>query len=61
MNTLNKIIPAIILLAFVSFLALLIVGMVIKSVPLIVSSFAIGFIGYPNVGKSSVINTLRKK
>ena len=46
MNTLNKIIPAIILLAFISFLVLLIVGMVIKSVPLIVSSFAIGFIGY---------------
>lgn len=46
MNTLNKIIPAIILLAFILFLVLLIVGMVIKSVPLIVSSFAIGFIGY---------------
>ena len=46
MNTLNKIIPAITLLAFVSFLVLLIVGLVIKSVPLIVSSFAIGFIGY---------------
>lgn len=24
-------------------------------------NIAIGFIGYPNVGKSSVINTLRKK
>jgi uncharacterized membrane protein (DUF485 family) len=42
----NNMITFIILLAFISFLALLIVGMIIKSIPFIVSAFILGFVGY---------------
>ena len=40
------ILPTIITLAFIGFVALLIVGMVIKSIPFIVTAFILGFVGY---------------
>ena len=40
------IVPTILILTFVGFIALLIVGMVIKSIPLIVTAFIVGFVGY---------------
>ena len=40
------ILPTIIALAFVGFVAFLIIGMVIKSIPFIVTAFILGFVGY---------------
>jgi hypothetical protein len=40
------ILPTIITLAFIGFIALLIIGMVIKSIPFIVTAFILGFVGY---------------
>ena len=42
----NYIIPSILVLAFIGFIALLIIGVVIKSIPFIVTAFTVGFIGY---------------
>ena len=42
----KNLIGFIILVSFVAFLAMLIIGMVIKSIPLIISAFIVGFIGY---------------
>ena len=42
----NYTIPAILVLAFIGFIALLIIGMVIKSIPFIVTAFIMGFVGY---------------
>ena len=40
------ILPTIITLAFIGFIALLIFGVVIKSIPFIVTAFILGFFGY---------------
>jgi len=40
------ILPTIITLTFVGFIALLIVGMVVKSIPCIMAAFIVGFVGY---------------
>ena len=40
------IVPTILVLAFIGFIALLIIGMVIKSIPFIVTAFILGFVGY---------------
>ena len=40
------IVPTILVLAFVGFIALLIIGVVIKSIPFVATAFLVGFIGY---------------
>ena len=40
------IVPTILVLAFIGFIALLIIGAVIKSIPFIATAFVVGFIGY---------------
>ena len=40
------IVPTILVLTFVGFVALLIIGMVIKSIPCIMTAFIVGFVGY---------------
>ena len=40
------IVPTILVLAFVGFIALLIIGVVVKSIPFIVTAFLVGFVGY---------------
>ena len=42
----NYTIPTILVLAFIGFIALLIIGMVIKSIPFVATAFILGFIGY---------------
>ena len=42
----NYTIPTILVLAFIGFVAFLIIGMVIKSIPFIMTAFIVGFIGY---------------
>ena len=39
-------IPTILVLAFIGFIAFLIIGMVIKSIPFIATAFLVGFVGY---------------
>ncbi len=39
-------IPTILVLAFIGFIALLIIGVVIKSIPFVATAFTVGFIGY---------------
>jgi hypothetical protein len=40
------IVPTILVLTFVGFIAFLIIGMVIKSIPFIATAFLVGFVGY---------------
>ena len=42
----NYIIPAILVLAFIGFIALLIIGVAIKSIPFVATAFIVGFVGY---------------
>ncbi len=42
----NYTIPTILVLAFVGFVALLITGVIIKSIPFVATAFVVGFIGY---------------
>lgn len=42
----SYIIPSILVLAFIGFIALLIIGVIIKSIPFVATAFIIGFIGY---------------
>ncbi len=51
------ILPTIIALAFVGFVALLIIGMVIKSIPFIVAAFILGFVGYAITEHDGAHNT----
>ena len=40
------IVPTILVLAFIGFIAFLIIGVVIKSIPFIATAFLVGFVGY---------------
>ena len=40
------IVPTILVLAFIGFIAFLIIGVVIKSIPFVATAFVVGFIGY---------------
>ena len=51
------IVPTILVLAFIGFIALLIIGAVIKSIPLIVTAFILGFVGYAITEHDGTHNT----
>ena len=51
------IVPTILVLTFVGFIALLIVGMVIKSIPFVVTAFILGFVGYAITEHDGTHNT----
>jgi hypothetical protein len=53
----NYTIPTILALAFIGFIALLIIGMVIKSIPFIVTAFILGFVGYAITEHDATNNT----
>ena len=40
------IVPTILVLAFIGFIAFLIIGVVIKSIPFVATAFVVGFVGY---------------
>ena len=52
------ILPTIITLTFVGFIALLIIGMVIKSIPCIVIAFILGFVGYAITEHDGTVETV---
>ena len=54
----KNLITFIILLSFITLLAMLIIGMIIKSIPLLVSAFIVGFVGYAITEHDSTYSTL---
>lgn len=51
------IVPTILVLTFIGFIALIIIGMVIKSIPFIVTAFILGFVGYAITEHDTTHNT----